>query len=225
MATRQLLPIFNGATIAKWTRTRGFEQVFRSAESLPHLQAIAEDNLSRPVFWLNKLEYTEGKVACLWRTALRASGERSIQDWMKHSLPHPHEPFKGMRRGRYWEISVEGADHVVAPCSIIRSHVYRPFWELKLMHQLALLLHVYGPMRPDKAARGLCVDVPQAKGAAAALSRNGVIVKGKEPYTLSDQPVCEWIRESIGDDVPGWVEAVLDQPEMIVERLRRKKAA
>ena len=226
MGKRPPCLVRDGQWIAKWTRSRGFEMVQSLAhvESVDHLRAIAGDSLDNPIFWQERLEYREGSVIVLSRTVLRLWGPGSVQDAMRHQFNSPYYPFKGMRKGRYWELVVQGSQKglVDAP---IRVNVASPF-QLKLSHQLALLLYVYGPMSPATAARGLDVSEQQAKGAAAALSRKQLIVKGREPYTPTDstrEAFRYWLQDELGDRMPAWLRSSLRDPTPVRQRAAELK--
>ena len=226
MGKRQPSLVRDGQWIAKWTRTRGFEMVQSLAhvESRDHLMAIAGDSLDNPIFWLEQLEYREGSVIVLSRTVLRLWGPGSVQDAMRHQFNSPYYPFKGMRKGRYWELVVQGSQKglVDAP---IRVNVASPF-RLKLSHQLALLLYVYGPMSPATAARGLAVSEQQVKGAAAALSRKQLIAKGHKLYEPNDstrEAFRYWLQDELGDRMPEWLRSSLRDPTPIRQRAAELK--
>lgn len=222
--------LIDGSSIAKWTRSRGFEMApgLQQTESGNQILGIASDSLNHPQLWLLKMEYKEGRVVVLWRTRLPLFGSESVQDAMRRQFKFPHEPFKGWAKGRYWEVVVTGDRKLMADGVQIRTQPRSPFGDLKLSHQLALLLHIWGPLAPARAAKGLAVREQQVKGAAAALARNELIVKGHEPYTpthtRSGAPeIPGWLHDEFGDRMPAWVETLLNDPSPAVKRAHQLK--
>ena len=151
-----------------------------------------------------------------------------IEHWIESKITwEPQVMFHGMPRGRYWEVVVDGRPQFIQD-ALIRTTVASPF-RMKLSSQVALLLYVYGPLSPASVARGLDVSEQQAKGAAAALSRKDLIVKGKEPYTSKDPTRAAfryWLHQELGDRMPAWMKEILRNPEMLKQRaieLKRRK--
>ena len=195
-------------------------------ESVNHLMAIASDSLVSPKLQLLKVEYKDGKVSVLWRTPLPSLAGGSVQSLMRRKFKFPHEPFKGWPKGRYWEVELVGNERVVADSVFVRTQASTPFGQLKLSYQLALLLFIYGPLSPSVAARGLDVSEQQVKGAAAALARKQLIVKGLEPYTPTDathEAFRFWLQDEMGDRLPRWVQSLLRHPELAKARVAELK--
>ena len=220
--------------IAKWTRSKGFEvpQHLAHIECLGHLNAIALDSMSNPHAVLHKLEYRAGKVLSLGQRILHLDSEvhaaDTLQQWLRWQMPNYHDPFKGMAKGRYWELTLEGEEEFMAAAGLfVRSSVASPFWQLKLMHQLALLLFIYGPMSPAMAARGLQVQEAQIKGAAAALVRKGFIENGQRVYTFapgqSTIDLRRWLMDEFEDRAP-WLRTLVQNPELARQRVRERNA-
>lgn len=222
-----------GTAIAKLTRSRGFSLSpnVQHATTVGHLQALVEESLSEVKLWLQKLEYRDGRVYLLeTRKPMRFSGfregESDLKFWMTSQLPgycHPGKPFAGMKKGQYWEVVAEGVRCFDGGLPV-HSKPRPAFIGVKLMDQLAVLLYVYGPLTPEAAARGLSVKTQQAKGAAAALSRKELIVKGKEPYTPVDPTRAAlkyWLHESYGDNLPRWMKSALKDPELLRRRAKK----
>ena len=244
------LRLRDGDTLAKWTRSRGFEvpENLAHVESPDHLMAIAKDFLREPKAKLYQLQYRDGavkQVSSFIPRWMSISGSCSLKQWVGNYLPTQFKrrgPFDGMPKGCYWQVVIEGQEGFITLDTPVRTKPSRPFRQLRLSHQLALLLHVYGPLMPAVAARGLCVSEPQVKGAAGALVQKGLLLKGREPYTPQewiqqsasgdsavihepDESMAAWLMDQLGDSLPAWVVAVLHNPDLLRQRVKPPAAA
>lgn len=98
----------DGQTIAKWTRSRGFEIGWEIKEitAAVELRDRAYRSLRGPQFWLQELSYRDKQVYLINQRVI-SDPLRSclVEEWIRGEINRPNV-FDGLPRGHCWEVVV-----------------------------------------------------------------------------------------------------------------------
>lgn len=225
MAPAETLAVTPTRTIAKWTRSKGYEQyLFESLEQAHQAIERFSPNAQASLLFL---EYIKGEgVRVLNRRTVSLPRTGSIQAWMQALIGRSEEMmFYKIEKGRYWEIELvaQTGEYTLAN-EIKRTAVHGG---ASVSRQVALALIAFGRLTPAALARGLALSVPQVKGGAGSLISKKLIKggRGNQPFEPIDpEALYEWLKESVLHS-ESWLKALVDKPWLLNERAAELRKA
>lgn len=217
-------------SLAHWSRSKGLEITYPDLANVGEVMDAASKDLSCPSLHVQRLTYSDGKVWLRYSTQIVVGGSTYVSPGGRRGTAEPdvsladlirvvagnRDPFDNLAPGNFWAVRLQGTADPFA-------HTFFPakptplINKLMVSERLALVLHCrQAPLYPQDAARLLDTPLASAKGAAAALSREKVIIKGKEPYTLAEPFMAEeWLRDRYGDNLKTWIDRLLKKPSLL----------